>query len=294
MTSPQATPEAFDVPVSGGTLRAVRWPGDGPVVLAAHGITANALAWAQVAAALDGRATLVAVDLRGRAASADLPGPYGLGAHVEDLVAVLDHLGLRRAPAVGHSMGAFVAALAAVRRPDRFSAVLLVDGGVALTVPEGADIDAILHAVIGPAMQRLQMTFDSPQAYLDYWRAHPALAEHWSPQVERYLLRDLVGSPPALRSSCVIDAIRADATDTLLDERTVTAVHRLTCPATLLWAERGILDEPQGLYDEARLAAAGVDRSRVTVEAVEDVNHYTVLISPKGAATVAAHIERLS
>ena len=150
-------------------------------------------------------------------------------------------------------MGAFVAAVAALRHPDRVSSVLLVDGGVTLQVPDGADIDAILQAVIGPAMRRLQMTFDSEQAYLDFWRVHPALAAAWSPAVRDYALRDLVGEPPALRSSCSLEAVRRDATDTLLDEQTTTAAHRIDCPATLLWCERGILDEPQGLYDEDRL-----------------------------------------
>ena len=191
-------------------------------------------------------------------------------------------------------MGAFVAAVAAVRHPDRVSSVLLVDGGVTLQVPDGADIDAILQAVIGPAMRRLQMTFDSEQSYLDFWRRHPALSAAWSPAVQAYALRDLVGKPPALRSSCSLEAVRRDATDTLLDEQTTAAAHRIGCAATLLWCERGILDEPQGLYDEARLSAVGIDRSRITVKEVSDVNHYTVLLSPKGASTVADHIRRLT
>ncbi|WP_406045658.1 alpha/beta fold hydrolase [Micromonospora sp. NBC_00898] len=288
-------PEELDVPVTGGTLRVRRWPGaTGPNVLAAHGITANALSWAPVADALAGRATLIAADLRGRAKSAALPGPYGLAQHADDLIAVLDHLGLDRAPIVGHSMGAFVAAVTALRHPDRVSSVLLVDGGITLQVPDGADIDAILQAVIGPAMRRLQMTFDSEQAYLDFWRVHPALAAAWSPAVRDYALRDLVGEPPALRSSCSLEAVRQDATDTLLDEQTTTAAHRIDCPATLLWCERGILDEPQGLYDETHLQAAGVDRGRLAVEKVSDVNHYTILLSDKGAGTVADHIGRLT
>ncbi|MFR9779400.1 alpha/beta hydrolase [Micromonospora sp. MS34] len=286
-------PGELDVPVAGGTLRLCRWPGGtGPTVLAAHGITANALSWAPVADALAGRATLIAADLRGRARSAALPGPYGLAQHADDLIAVLDHLGLERAPVVGHSMGAFVAAVAALRHPDRVSSVLLVDGGVTLQVPEAANIDDVLEAVIGPAMRRLQMTFDSERAYLEFWRAHPALSAHWSPAVRDYALRDLVGEPPALRSSCALEAVRRDATDTLLDEQTTTAAQWIRCPATLLWCERGILDEPQGLYDEARLTAAGVDPDRLTTTMVSDVNHYTILLSAKGAATVAEHIAR--
>ncbi|GAA5201545.1 hypothetical protein GCM10023322_81750 [Rugosimonospora acidiphila] len=282
--------EQLAVPVSGGRLAALRWPGDGPTVLAVHGITANALAWTPVAQELAGRARLVAPDLRGRAASGDLPGPYGLAAHADDLVATLDFLGVERAALVGHSMGGFVAALTAARHPERVSSVLLVDGGVALRVPEGGDIDAVLDAVIGPAMRRLSMEFASAAAYLDFWRQHPAIGPWWRPELEPYLLRDLVGQPPALRSSCVLDAIRADGRDTLRDPDTVSAVHKISCPVTLLHAARGMLNEEQGLYDERRLDEAGVDRGRVDVRPVADVNHYTILLAPHGARAVAERI----
>jgi pimeloyl-ACP methyl ester carboxylesterase len=283
-------PDELDVPVAGGTLRVCRWPGAGPVVLAAHGITANALSYAEVGAALAGRATLIAPDLRGRAGSRDLPGPYGMAAHADDLVAILDHLGITHpVPVVGHSMGGFVAAVAGVRHPDRFSSVLLVDGGVALQVPSGADIDAVLEAVIGPAMRRLTMTFANREAYLDFFRAHPALGAAWSPAIEAYLLRDLVGEAPELRSSCVLEAIRADGTDTLVTPETIDSAHRLTQPVRLLFAARGMLDEPHGLYDERRLAGIGLP-ARVAVQRVDGVNHYTILAGPRGAALLAHRI----
>lgn len=50
-----------------------------------------------------GDADLYAPDLRGRARSVGLPGPYGVPAHVEDLLGLLDHLGQERALVVGHS-----------------------------------------------------------------------------------------------------------------------------------------------------------------------------------------------
>jgi len=282
--------EEFEVPVAGGRLRVCRWPGDGPVVLAAHGITANALAFGRVAEALGGRVQLVAPDLRGRAGSAGLPGPYGMAAHAADLIAVADHLGLDRVPLAGHSMGGFVVASTAAAYPDRIAEVLLVDGGVSLPVPPGLDVDAVLLAVIGPAMQRLSMAFGSADEYLGFFRAHPALRADWGPYAEAYVRRDLAGAEPRLRSSCDIEAVRADGTDTLLTESTVRAVHQLKCPARLMWAERGLLNEDRGLYDDARLDAAGLDRERITVEMVPDVNHYSILLAPSGAERVATRI----
>jgi pimeloyl-ACP methyl ester carboxylesterase len=285
--------ESARIRVRGGRLQVTRWPGrheDSPVVLAVHGITANSRAWDVVARQLDGEVTIVAPDLRGRGFSASLPGPYGMAEHAADLVAVLDHLGVARALVLGHSMGGFVACVAAVRHPDRFSSVVLVDGGVRFPVPQDLDAEAALHAVIGPALARLEMTFASGQAYRTFWQAHPAFAASWSADVDTYVQYDLVGEPPRLRSSCSVEAVRHDGRELLHDTAITSAVRSLPCPAILLWAERGLQDEPQGLYDERRLAAAGLDPSRVDSRRIDDVNHYTALLTPRGASAVAAAV----
>ncbi|GAA2427318.1 alpha/beta hydrolase [Streptomyces macrosporus] len=278
------------VPVRGGDLAVSAWSGAGDPVIALHGITANGRIFGALADALGEDVPLLAPDLRGRAGSAGLPGPYGLGAHVEDVIALLDHRGLERAVLVGHSMGAFVAALTAARHPDRIAGAVLVDGGVGFPAPAGTDIDELLEAVIGPAMRRLSMTFPDRDAYRTFFREHPALAAHWCDAVRAQVDRDLVGEEPALRSSCVLDAVRADGADVLADPETLAAVRTASAkvPMALLWAERGMLDEPRGLYDEDRLAAADLGGTGVTVRRVPGVNHYTILLAPEATAAIRA------
>ncbi|GAA2851314.1 hypothetical protein Acy02nite_34780 [Actinoplanes cyaneus] len=265
--------QEIDVPVAGGTLRVLSWPGDGPLVVAAHGITANALSWAAVAHALAGRVHLVAPDLRGRAFSSALPGPFGMSSHAGDLVAIADHFGVDKVPLAGHSMGAFVVAATAFHHPDRVGPVLMVDGGVSFGMPADVDVDAVLDAMVGPAVRRLAMTFPSAGDYVAYFRANPALDRYWTPEIEAYALRDFTGS----RSRCNPDAVRADATDMLRNP--------LPAPYPLLWAPRGMTDEPAGLYRADQLD--GVD-----AELVPDVNHYTILLG-SGAARVADRIVAL-
>lgn len=284
--------EELSVAVGGGELAVLRWGADeagAPVVVALHGITANGLSWGRVAEELAGRATLLAPDLRGRGHSRELPGPFGVDAHVADLRAVVAASGAERVVLAGHSMGAFMAAVAAARHPDLFSSVLLVDGGVGFPLPQGLEPDELITAVIGPAMQRLTMTFASAEAYLDFWRAHPAFADTWSPWVEAYIRRDLVGEEPRLRSACSIDAVRVDGMGQFGDE-VLGAAHRLTPPARLVHAERGLMDEPQALYDAARLAAAGAGVGPLVTELVPDTNHYTVLTGEVGARVVAERL----
>lgn len=280
------TSQSLAVPVRGGDLAVTRWPGAGPMVIALHGITANGLAFGAIADVLE-ETDFHAPDLRGRAGSAELPGPYGLAAHVADAVALLDCLGQRQAVLLGHSMGAFVAALAAARHPDRFPRVVLVDGGLGFPVAEDKDIDKVIESVIGPAMQRLAMTFVDREAYRAYFRGHPALAAHWGPHVQAYVDRDLVGDPPELRSSCVLDAVRADGAAVLRDPEVLAAIHEPQVRGTLLWAERGILDQPRALYDRSRLDAAGLDPARICDRRVDGTNHYTVLFTRDATAAVA-------
>jgi pimeloyl-ACP methyl ester carboxylesterase len=259
--------DEIDVAVAGGALRVVVWPGRGPLVLAVHGITANALSWQAVARALAGRVRLVAPDLRGRAHSAHLPGPFGLAAHAADLVAVADHLGAERFSLVGHSMGGFVVTETAARRPDRVDRVLLVDGGVPLALPPGVDVDTALLATIGPAMQRLSMTFPALADYESFFRKNPALGRHWSPDLAAYVRRDYTGRG----SSCNIDAVRADARDMI----TRPAPHDFP----LLWAPRGLQDEETGLYRPDQLSAGA--------EPIPDANHYSILFGDAGARRIA-------
>lgn len=283
---------ALDVPVRGGRL-AVALAGQpgGPVVLAAHGITASHRAWAVVADRLGTDVAFLAPDLRGRGRSAALPGPYGIGAHVEDLVAVLDHVGAVGATLVGHSMGAFVAARLAATRPERVSALVLIDGGLPLPVPEGADTDEVLAATLGPALARLSKTFASREAHRDFWRAHPAFAgDAWTPAVEAYVDADLAGSEPELRSRVSPDAVRADGRDLLVDAGVRQAVLSVSCPTVLLRAPRGLLDQPDPLLPDEVVAAHVEQVPGLVDEVVADTNHYRIVLGDREAEIVASRI----
>jgi pimeloyl-ACP methyl ester carboxylesterase len=286
--------EEYGVPVRGGRLAVLRWPATvprAPSILLVHGITSNALAGASVAEAVDGRLTLVALDLRGRAGSRQIAGPWGIGQDVEDMVAVLDHAGLDRVLLAGHSLGAFVGCALAARHPARVARVLAVDGGLGFPLPVGLDPDAVLEAVVGPAVRKLTMTFADAEAYLDFHRDYPAFAGNWSAQLTAYLGRDtLTVESGAVVSTCVEDAIRADGRQVLLDPSVRDALKELSCSAVLLYAERGLFNEDQALYDRPRLDLAALSPDRVVTELVPDTNHYTIVGPGPGADTIARHL----
>ncbi len=283
---------SFEVPVAGGSLHVGRWGTGDRVVVAAHGITGNHRSWQGVARALEPEVSLIAPDLRGRGRSTDLPGPWGMRSHAEDLVAILDHLDLDRAVLAGHSMGAYAATMAATTDPKRWSAVVLVDGGVALTLPDGVDPDDMLAGVLGPALARLEMTFADRAAYHAFWREHPALVEPgaWNDDTEAWLDHDLVGDEPELRSSAALEAVRFDGRELLVDTVVRQACFELQQHTVLLRAPRGLLNQvppllPDELLDPLRA------RWPIRLEMlVENTNHYSIVLAPRGASTVAAHL----
>ena len=273
-----ATP--FRVSVDGGELAGGQWHADagGMPLVGIHGITANHVSWAMVAAALPG-VRLIAPDLRGRGGSGGLPGPYAMAGHADDVARMLDGLGVERAVVAGHSMGAFVAVWMAERHPDRVERLVLIDGG--LPVPRTADL--------GPARDRLRMTFASADDYLAFWHRHPALGPWWNDAVEAYALYDLVGTPPELRSSVSEAAMSVNATEMDGSSGYAEALAGLTLPIAFVRAPRGLLNtDPLYLPEEP-----AEWRGRLPwFEAFEadDVNHYTIVMTEAGVRQLTPHL----
>jgi lipase len=292
-TSPDLLDARFEVPVAGGALN-VGYAGPSPeaaesVVLAVHGVTASHVAWRTVARELAGRMAvcLVAPDLRGRGRSATLPCPYGLAAHVDDLTAVLDHVGADRAVMVGHSMGAHVAARLAAEQPERAAGLVLVDGGLPRLAP--------LHESEGepdtddPAPGRTPC--DSPDDYVAGWRAHPAFARAWDEDVEAYARYDMTHDGQEARCVVSEEAVQADSFDLMFDGVTRKSIGRVRAPVRLLRAPRGPLDDDRPVIPDEYLEAFAADHPHVDVEQVPDTNHYTLILgSSPGPARVAAAI----
>ena len=279
----------LNVAVDGGDLRVLLWGTGKRVAVAVHGITASGMSWQAVARHMPSDWTLAAPDLRGRGHSRDLPGPFGLDGHARDVVAVLRHFGGRPVLA-GHSMGAYVALLARDAHPELVRRLVLVDGGLPLPVPDGTDLDALLDASLGPAIERLGRTFPSTEAYLDFWRAHPALAAHWTPDVEAYARYDLTGEPGQLRPRPVGDAVRTDGRDVLAEKPFADALQRLTRPTPLLTAPAGMFGAPPPVipHDVVQKWQERVPVLRPQV--VPGMNHYTLLFDREGAAAVSQAI----
>jgi pimeloyl-ACP methyl ester carboxylesterase len=271
-------PDPLDVPVAGGTLRVASWAGTGVPVLAIHGITSSSRTWPFLAQALDN--PVFAPDLRGRGRSNHLPGPVGIGRHAEDCAAVVEATGAGPVIVVGHSMGGFVATVLAARRPDLVRALVLVDGGL----PFPAADEAATLAGLQPIKQRLQATY-TRESYRAWFRDHPAFARDWTPEAEEYADYDLPESPG--RPSADAEAVEADQVDMVSGSAFLDALEKPMPPRAFLHAPRGFADDPPGLYPQPTVDEYAARWPDVDIRPVADVNHYTIVLSRRGADAVA-------
>jgi pimeloyl-ACP methyl ester carboxylesterase len=112
--------------------------GDGPAVLFTHGYQASAAMWAPQRQGLADAYTVITWDIRGHGASGidDDPSLYSQELMLDDMRALLDHLGIDRAVLVGHSLGGFASLRFYLAHPDRVSGLVLFGSGPGFRDPD--------------------------------------------------------------------------------------------------------------------------------------------------------------
>jgi pimeloyl-ACP methyl ester carboxylesterase len=106
-----------------------RVDGHGPWLVLVHGLSQNHMVWSGQLAALAQEYRSVRIDLRGHGFSSAPPSGYGQVEYLDDVLAVLDHLGIARTYWWGTHTGAAVGLLLAALHPERVAALVL-DGAV--------------------------------------------------------------------------------------------------------------------------------------------------------------------
>ncbi len=135
-------------------LGALIRPGDrSPSFLFVHGLASNARLWDGVASRLaaDGFPS-VAIDQRGHGLSQQVAGGFDFDTLAGDLVDVIEAADIGPVVAVGQSWGGNVVVELAARRPDRVSAVALIDGGFLRLADDFPTWETARQALAPPAI----------------------------------------------------------------------------------------------------------------------------------------------
>jgi lipase len=136
-------------------------PGGTPV-LCLHGVTGHAGRYRRLAERLPGR-RVVGIDLRGHGRST-WSAPWGIDAHVADLVETAESLGVAGGAAwVGHSFGGRLVAELAAREPERVERAVLIDPALHVDPQVATERAALLRDTrLGDGS-----LFTTPRAFLE-------------------------------------------------------------------------------------------------------------------------------
>ena len=186
--------------------------GSGEPVVLLHGIFAEKDHWVDFARPLTADYRVIAPDLPGFGESGRFDSEtYDYTTQTERLKALLDALGIARAHLAGNSMGGTIAALFAIRYPERVASVALIGAPHGIRSPLPSETDKLIDAGKMPLVARDETEFEqmlkrvfAQRPFLPYPILHTAQQEAlrnaqsnarlWHEQLkDRYLLHEHIG-----------------------------------------------------------------------------------------------------
>jgi 3-oxoadipate enol-lactonase len=182
-----------------GVDLAVEVRGEGPAILFIHGYPLDHAVWEHQVAHLDGWLR-IAPDLRGMGRS-DAPDlGYSMTTYADDLLALLDALGVARAVLCGISMGGYIAFEILRRAPERVRGAVLINTRAEADTAEGRKArDSAASqareggaAAVAAAMLPRLLAPDAP-------RENPALVDRLRQMIEATPLPGILGALGAIR-----------------------------------------------------------------------------------------------
>jgi pimeloyl-ACP methyl ester carboxylesterase len=159
-----------------------------PTLVFVHGWSCDQTYWNLQVEHFASRQQLVTIDLAGHGYSGDQRTSWSIPAFAQDVVAVVESLGLDEAVLVGHSMGGPVVLEAACRMPTRVSALVGVD-----TFP-----DKWVNFDDGERKQFLEPFATSFVQTTRNWVSRQLFLPTSDPRLVERIAEDMSAAPPAI------------------------------------------------------------------------------------------------
>jgi pimeloyl-ACP methyl ester carboxylesterase len=250
--------------------------GAGPAVIMLHGFADTGDMWAELAAALMGKHTVVVPDLRGMGLSSHPPTGYDKKTQGQDIARVLDKLGIEKADLVTHDIGNMVGYAFAAQFPARVTRWVVIDA----PLPGIGPWDEILKSPMlwhfnfrGPDMERL--VAGRERIYLDrFWNelsANPKAID----EATRAHYAALYARPGGMHSA--FEQFAAFTQDAV-DNKAFSAKGKLAMPVLAIGADKS--------FGTAQAEVLRFVASDVTGQVIANSGHW--LMEEQPAATMAA------
>jgi pimeloyl-ACP methyl ester carboxylesterase len=248
----------------------------GPAVVLLHGFPLNRAIWDDQSAALSDAYQVITPDLRGMGASPAPDGTVTMDSLADDVVELLDDLGVDGPVVVGGlSMGGYVVLSLMERLRDRLRGVMLIDTRAAADSAEAAGN----RRTLADRVESQGAVSDLVESFLPKVLGKTTLSERPA-LVER--VRQIMGATPSQGAAACLRGM-ADRPD----RRGI--LPQFDRPALIIVGEEDTLTPP----DEARDMALALPRA--TLEVVPRAGHLSCMENPRAVTeAMRAFLTRLS
>ena len=208
-------------------VRYLDWGGDGPPMIALHGLASSAHWYDIVAQRLQEHGRMIAPDQRGHGQTTQAATGYDWQTLSSDIVGLMDHLGIDKAVVMGHSWGGNVAGNLAARFPQRVEKLVLIDGGF---VGRRQQPEATWESFKERARPR-DVT-GNREEFLDRLRVQ--LAECWSDELERIVQTMVYEDEDGQIKDILHPDNHAQVMRAMWDESPSSSLPKVMCPTLLV------------------------------------------------------------
>ena len=215
--------------------------GSGPPLLAVHATGFHGRVWEPFVPPLRVHFSVIALDQRGHGDSDKPESGYEWTKFGEDVLAVIDHLGLETPVGIGHSAGATALVFAESRRPGTFSRLVLMDP--TLLPPEFRSVAPASFNPMSEQARRRRAIWSSRDEMIDRLRDGSPLAEWRDDFLRSYVTYGTdtlpdgtvrLKCPPEVEAQVYAEASSHDGWERLAELRCPTLL--LTGESSHMWA----------------------------------------------------------
>lgn len=208
-------------------VRYLDWGGDGPPIMALHGLASSAHWYDLVAPMLKKQGRVIAPDQRGHGQTTQMSSGYDWQTLASDIVGLMDHLGLEKVSVLGHSWGGNVAGNLAARFPERVEKLVLIDGGfMGARQRPGATWESFRERA------RPRDVSGTREEFLDRLRVQ--LAECWSDELEHILLSMVYEDEQGQIQDILRPENHAQVMHAMWNEPPAASLEQVVCPTIMI------------------------------------------------------------
>ena len=272
MTSGNGAPTEAWADVRDLRMRYLDWGGDGPMLLALHGLASSGHWYDLVAPLLRDRFRIIAPDQRGHGQTTNAPTGYDWQSLSDDLAALLDLLEAPEVFVIGHSWGGHVSSNFAARYPQRVKRQVMIDGGFL----DGRLFPEPTWEGFSTRLSPRNVSGDREE-FLD--RLRTQMAAFWNSDIERIVQTMVYEDENGLIQDILRPENQAQVIRAMWDDPCSKTLLLVECP-TLMVPAGPMPDRTNSEYSQMRqrmvaAAAAALPNGRVRwiMETVHDIGY---------------------